>query len=50
MNKTIAKKKPSFKCKTCGKIPTSAAQTREGSDYTYHFCSKDCEQKWFKHI
>lgn len=34
-------------CQLCGKqIPRSAAQSAEGRDYTYFFCSEGCRQRW----
>jgi YHS domain-containing protein len=41
-----SEKKP-CECKNCCKqIPTSAALTAEGKDYVWHFCSKNCYEKW----
>lgn len=34
-------------CRMCGReVPRSAAQTDEGRDYTYFFCSEGCRQRW----
>lgn len=37
-------------CGECMKeLPSFAAVTREGSDYTMHFCGLNCFERWRRH-
>jgi len=39
--------KDTVTCGACGKqVPKSAALTPEGVNYTMHFCSLDCLDRW----